>query len=41
MNPEMDKSKMYGFDVPEGTWMISMKVENDEVWNDYVKDRQG
>ena len=36
-NPEMDKSKMYGFDVPEGTWMISMKVENDEVWNDYVK----
>ena len=36
-DPEMDKSKMYGFDVPEGTWMISMKVENDEVWNDYVK----
>ena len=28
-NPEMDKSKMYGFEVPEGTWMISMKVEND------------
>ena len=26
-NPEMDKSKMYGFDVQEGTWMISMKVE--------------
>lgn len=37
-NPEMDKSKMYGFEVPEGTWMISMKVENDEVWNDYVKE---
>ena len=23
--------------MPEGTWMISMKVENDEIWNDYVK----
>ena len=37
-DPEMDKSKKYGFEVPEGTWMISMKVENDEVWNDYVKE---
>ena len=34
---EMDKSKKYGLNVPNGTWMISMKVENDEVWNDYVK----
>ena len=29
-----DKSKKYGFDLPVGTWMISMKVNNDEVWND-------
>lgn len=29
---EMDKSKKYGFSLPIGTWMISMKVENDEVW---------
>ena len=29
-----DKSKKYGFDLPVGTWMISMKVMNDEVWND-------
>lgn len=28
----MDKSKLYGFDVPVGTWMVSMKIENDEVW---------
>lgn len=34
---KMDKTAKYGLDVPEGTWMISMKVENDEVWNDYVK----
>lgn len=29
-----DKSAKYGFNLPVGTWMISMKVENDEVWND-------
>lgn len=29
-----DKSKKYGFSLPKGTWMISMKVDNDEVWND-------
>jgi len=28
-----DKSKNYGFDLPQGTWMISMKVNNDEIWN--------
>lgn len=29
-----DKSRLYGFDLPKGTWMISMKVNNDDVWND-------
>ena len=33
-NPEMDKAKHYGFNVPKGTWMISMKIENEKVWND-------
>ena len=28
-----DKSKDLGFDLPEGTWMVSMKVENDELWD--------
>ena len=32
-----DKSRKFGLDLPVGTWMISMKVDNDEVWNDYVK----
>lgn len=32
-----DKSRKYGMDLPIGTWMVSMKVNNDEVWNDYVK----
>ena len=34
---KMDKSAKYGLEMPEGTWMISMKVENDEIWTDYVK----
>ena len=28
----MDKSKLFGFEVPKGTWMVSMKIDNDEVW---------
>ena len=34
---EQDKSRHYGMDVPMGTWMVSMKVNSDEVWNEYVK----
>ncbi len=32
-----DKSRKYGMELPVGTWMVSMKVNNDEVWNNYVK----
>lgn len=28
-----DKSKMYGMDLPIGTYMISAKIENDNDWN--------
>jgi len=31
---EKDKSALYGFDVPVGTWMLSMQVNNDDVWKD-------
>ena len=34
---EKDKSRHYGLDVPVGTWMVSMKVHNDDVWENYVK----
>lgn len=34
---EMDKSKKYGLNAPVGTWMVSMKVNNDTIWNDFVK----
>ena len=33
----MDKSKIFGFDVPLGTWMVSMKVDNNDVWTNLVK----
>jgi len=32
-----DKSAKYGMDVPIGTWMGTVKVDNEEVWNNYVK----
>ena len=32
-----DKSRKYGMNVPLGTWMGAVKVNNNEVWNDYVK----
>jgi hypothetical protein len=31
-DPKMDKANLYGFDLPKGTWMILMKVNNDDVW---------
>ena len=35
---EKDKSSLY-FDrsFPAGTWFVSMKVNSDDLWNDYVK----
>ena len=30
---EKDKSAMYGFDLPVGSWFVKVKVLNDDVWN--------
>jgi len=27
-----DKSNLYGYELPKGTWFVSMRVNNDEVW---------
>ena len=27
-----DKSKLYGYDLPNGTWFVSMRIDNPEVW---------
>jgi hypothetical protein len=32
-----DKSRKYGLSLPVGTWMVSMKVNNEDVWQNYVK----
>tara|TARA_R110000868_G_scaffold108318_1_gene295834 strand:- start:80 stop:670 length:591 start_codon:yes stop_codon:yes gene_type:complete len=37
VDEKFDKSRKYGMNVPVGTWMGSVKVNNDDVWNDYVK----
>ena len=28
---EMDKSRLYGYDLPKGTWFVSMRIENEEI----------
>jgi hypothetical protein len=33
----LDKSRAYGLDLPVGTWMVSMKIDNDSIWK-RVKD---
>ena len=30
---DQDKSKLYGYDLPNGTWFVKMKINNDEMWN--------
>ena len=36
-DPQKDKSVKFGMHYPKGTWMAMMKVNNPEIWNDYVK----
>ena len=32
-----DKSVKYGMDLPLGTWVGSVKVNNDKIWNEFVR----
>ena len=34
---DKDKSTLYGYDLPVGTWMAKYKVNNVRLWNDYIK----
>ena len=34
---DTDKSKKYGFNLPNGTWMGMYKIDNKKVWDEYVK----
>ena len=29
---DSDKSKLYGYDLPNGTWFVKMKIENEDLW---------
>jgi len=29
---DSDKSKMYGYDLPNGTWFVKMKITNEDLW---------
>ena len=33
-----DKSAVYGFNYPVGTWVACMKIENEDVWSNYIKE---
>jgi hypothetical protein len=36
-DPIKDKSNMYGFELPAGTWFVQMRVEDKKIWK-LVKD---
>jgi hypothetical protein len=31
-DPKRDKATLYGYSLPKGTWMVKMKIENNELW---------
>ncbi len=33
-DPAKDKTALYGMDVPAGTWMVSMKVDDEKIYNE-------
>ena len=33
-DPKMDKSAVYGLNAVEGAWVVTMKIDNDKVWED-------
>lgn len=37
---EKDKSNLYNLNVPVGTWMGTIKVENEVIWNEFIKTKK-
>ena len=31
---KLDKSNLYGYSLPKGTWMVKLKINNDELWQE-------
>ena len=36
-DPKADKTNAYGLSYPKGTWVVMAKVNNGQIWADYVK----
>jgi hypothetical protein len=36
-DPKNDKSNAFGFSYPKGSWIASMKVDDDKIWDEYIK----
>lgn len=36
-DPKKDKSANFGFSYPKGSWVATMKIDNADVWENYVK----
>lgn len=39
-DPKNDKSTTLGLDVPKGTWCISMKIKDDNLWQEFIESGQ-
>lgn len=38
VDPQVDKTKTLDFtDIRKGDWVVSMKIDNDDIWNNYLK----
>ena len=35
--PKNDKSNMFGYNLPKGTWFGLFKIDNEDFWRDYIK----
>jgi len=36
-DPKADKTNAFGLSYPKGSWVVMAKVNNDEIWSEYVK----
>ena len=36
-DPAKDKSTLYGFKPKKGTWFVKYKIDNKDIWNNFVK----
>lgn len=35
---KLDKTQVFGLEYPVGTWVACMKIENEDVWQNYIKE---